>query len=151
MLSRVLAGPFISRRIDHTNPRAGVCTCMYTRSLAVRSRGRCASSGYNARDSFFVGYCWSDSITIEHRQTGLCRDFVDEQRPADRLTVIPPFRGFRDGLAERYKCPSNCSSEARRWIGRIDWFIISHLNLLASSLLTRRANCASRSSIRLSG
>lgn len=97
-------------------------TCIYIRQL----------------NTYSCSYEWYASLGIIHvtasllaivklirlrlnRQWALCRNFVDEQCRSYWPIVTPPFRGFQNGLAERYKCLSNRRTDAT--INWMNWSI----------------------------
>jgi len=110
----------ISRSVHLTSHRSsepfeqdGVLACIHVRQL----------------NTYICSYEWYASLGIIHvtasllaivklirlrlnRQRALCRNFVDEQCRSYWPIVTPPFRGFQNGLAERYKCLSNRWTDA---------------------------------------
>lgn len=143
----------ISRSVHLTSHRSsepfdwdGALACIHVRQL----------------NTYICSYGWYASPSIIHvtasllaivklirlrlnRQRALCRNFVDEQCRSYWPIATLPFRGFQNGLAERYKCLSNRWADAT--INWMNWPIHHQsLSLLCSlPLPLPGANSSSRS------
>lgn len=126
-----------SHRSSEPFDRDGVLACIHVCRLNtyICSYGRYASPSIIHVTASLLAIVKLIRLRL-NRQRALCRNFVDEQCRSYWPIATPPFRGFQNGLAERYKCLSNRWADAT--INWMNWPIHHQSLSFLCSISSRR-------------